>query len=48
MVTRLQNEMLLLMLQLESLMTEVEIMKRDAVDLDVGKMELLFSGDGDY
>ena len=35
--------MLMLMLQLELLKTEVEIMKRDAVE----KMELLFSGDGD-
>ena len=46
MVTQPQNEMILLMLQLESVMTEVEIMKRDTVDME--KMELLFCGDGDY
>ena len=51
MLTRLQNEMLLLMLmlmlmlQLESLMTDVEIIKSDAVDVE--KMEVVFCGDGD-
>ena len=49
MLTRVQNEMpllmLMLMLQLESLMTDVEIMKSDAVDM--GKMEVVFCGDGD-
>ena len=34
--------LLMLMLQLESLMTEVEIMKRDAVDVE--KMEFHYVG----
>ena len=38
--------MLMLMLELVSLMTEVEIMRGDAVEVE--KMELLFLGDGDY
>ena len=37
--------MLMLLLQLESLMTDVEIMKSDAVDVE--KMEVVFCGDGD-